>query len=148
MKIILVCQREDMKNRSIVWWRRVNKKLGTDNWLEIQEGKRRRALSAIEYSQNRRNRRDRPGLISQRDRSARGSRGSDRACRPHTPSGSLPAYFFGTVARSSNFTIRFPPGDELLKRDARRSFPVSYCIPISRARSKLDRIAQDAIGRG
>jgi len=35
----------------------------------------------------------------------------------------------------------------LLKRDARRSFPVSYCIPISRERSKLDRVAQDAIGR-
>lgn len=64
------------------------------------------------------------------------------------PSVPLSAFFSGTIARSSNFTIRFPPGDELLKRDARRSFPVSYCIPILRERSKLDRVAQDAIEGG
>jgi len=67
--------------------------------------------------------------------------------RVHLPSPPFLPYlifFLGIVARSSNFTIRLPPGDELLKRDARWS---RSRFPRERY-SKLDRVAQVIDGGG
>lgn len=70
-------------------------KIRDKQWLEIQEGKRPLSgVVAIENSQNRQNRRDRPSLISPLDRSsARRSRGPDRVVQAPHPS-VLPSRLF------------------------------------------------------
>lgn len=126
MTVMFARQREGTKN--LDFW--LKKEEQINNWKQSIGDRGRKAavvwvLPTIVNSENQRNHRNRLGLISPLDRSsARGSRGLDRAYESHSPI-LLSIFFFGIIARSSNFTIRFPPGDELLKRDARTD-AVSY----------------------
>lgn len=116
-------------------------------------------MSAIANSQNRRNRRDHRASLARSIDLPRGSRGPRSSIRGRFEAALFPflffhhllrpssllAVFFGVVARSSNFTNRFPPGDVAQTMPGIGSrFPT---VRRDLASSKLDRVAQGAVRR-